>query len=748
MEVTAGLNVEIDTTLVSTGYKEMDKFNKICAQTAKTVDKMLASFKASGNNLASTITNIQSVSTKQKQLSDTTRSLQSDLATLTNTTATNATAMSKLSIASTNISSKNKEIATSAIQMNTALNASQNATRNLTSALERQNTVMTMVKGAFATLATGLTIRGLHNLTTTFAELEDRAMTSVKSMDQISGRMKQLFDVSQNTNKGFASTVKLFSDVQLASRQLGMEDQKLVRFTELLNKSFELTGTSADESQRTIKSFITTLASGKTDVSVIDGMIRKLPTLAVNLSNAFGMSIENIKVLAQAGKISSKDLVNAILSQGKVIDASFSQTSTKVADSITNIRNSVLFMIGTFNNVTGASNIIASALKGVSQAMDFLTKNAETIVNILNALAYAALPALISKIPTMTQALGSLKTMFIGLKAVIAANPFAALAIAIGFTIGLLVSFRNQIKPISTDIATLGDYMTVIGDKIKNAWLSLWGTIKGVFEAILNGIKIIYSWFEKLGNAVKNILHLSTAFDTLKTSLGGLTDPIAKAFTGLRTQANEAARLRLETEKLNASLKQQPVYFNEIAIQSKELSTKAKKDFQSLATSVGHATTSILSMVDSLANSKDPLQIFTSSMQIVMTILNTIGGLFGPKGFMKFANGGVFSPQGQVTAFAGGGIVNQPTPFMFGNNNLGVMGEAGPEAIMPLKRKNGKLGIATDGNNNSNNMQQTINITMNINTQDAKSFQSNQSAIAAQMYQQMKSSALRNQKEG
>jgi phage-related minor tail protein len=44
--------------------------------------------------------------------------------------------------------------------------------------------------------------------------------------------------------------------------------------------------------------------------------------------------------------------------------------------------------------------------------------------------------------------------------------------------------------------------------------------------------------------------------------------------------------------------------------------------------------------------------------------------------------------------FATGGVVSGATPFSYGGGKLGVMGEAGPEAILPLKRgSNGDLGV-------------------------------------------------------
>lgn len=60
------------------------------------------------------------------------------------------------------------------------------------------------------------------------------------------------------------------------------------------------------------------------------------------------------------------------------------------------------------------------------------------------------------------------------------------------------------------------------------------------------------------------------------------------------------------------------------------------------------------------------------------------------------ANGNAFDSRG-VIPFAAGGIIDSPTLFRFASGT-GLMGEAGPEAIMPLRRgSDGKLGVAGGG---------------------------------------------------
>lgn len=70
-----------------------------------------------------------------------------------------------------------------------------------------------------------------------------------------------------------------------------------------------------------------------------------------------------------------------------------------------------------------------------------------------------------------------------------------------------------------------------------------------------------------------------------------------------------------------------------------------------------------------------------------------LGGLTSLFGGGAFAKGGVFAGGHEVTAFARGGVVAGPTVFPFANG-IGLMGEAGPEAIMPLARgPGGRLGV-------------------------------------------------------
>ena len=123
-----------------------------------------------------------------------------------------------------------------------------------------------------------------------------------------------------------------------------------------------------------------------------------------------------------------------------------------------------------------------------------------------------------------------------------------------------------------------------------------------------------------------------------------------------------------------------------------------------------------MSMIDGTASVGDAFkemarQIIAELMRVLVVkrMVAGVTSLFG------FADGGAFSGGSQIQAYADGGVVGGPTFFPMSGGKTGLMGEAGPEAIMPLKRgANGKLGVQMEGGGGDNiTVNQSFNFSAN-----------------------------------
>jgi len=149
-----------------------------------------------------------------------------------------------------------------------------------------------------------------------------------------------------------------------------------------------------------------------------------------------------------------------------------------------------------------------------------------------------------------------------------------------------------------------------------------------------------------------------------------------------------------------------------VAIEAmKQAEADRKAIVDTVADSIGAGLTSIVDGTKSVKGAfKDMARAVISELWKVFVVQKLVAGV---KTLFGFADGGVFSGGAVDKKFANGGVVGGPTTFPMAGGKTGLMGEAGPEAIMPLKRgKNGKLGVSAEGGGSQN-----VTVVQNFNFQ-------------------------------
>jgi len=183
-----------------------------------------------------------------------------------------------------------------------------------------------------------------------------------------------------------------------------------------------------------------------------------------------------------------------------------------------------------------------------------------------------------------------------------------------------------------------------------------------------------------------------------------------------------------------------------IPLDMKRIQNLAEEEQRLKTLSYAHdsLTNALMSVVDGTASVGDAFKAMLRDIileiyrqQVAKNFASTVLSVFG------FAKGGVFQ-SGNVTPFANGGVVGSPTYFPMGSGGMGLMGEAGPEAIMPLKRgANGKLGVEMTGGG-----QVVVNQNINISTGVQQTVRNEIKSMMPQIAEQSKAAVLDAKRRG
>ncbi|MBW4708540.1 phage tail tape measure protein [Roseobacter sp. YSTF-M11] len=204
-----------------------------------------------------------------------------------------------------------------------------------------------------------------------------------------------------------------------------------------------------------------------------------------------------------------------------------------------------------------------------------------------------------------------------------------------------------------------------------------------------------------------------SSFDDFEARADGLNDTLAQTSVLVTGFDSELRRMKSSLEATG----------RDIAVLERGLSRGLRRAFDGVVFDGLNLSDALHTLADSMVNTAYNAAISPVTKHVGGLLAQGVDGLVG--NILPFADGAPFS-QGRVMPFATGGIVSGATPFGM-RGGMGIMGEAGPEAIMPLARgPDGKLGVRGAGGGG-----QTV--VMNITTPDVQGFQRSQGQIAAQM---------------
>ena len=361
-----------------------------------------------------------------------------------------------------------------------------------------------------------LAIGGLASLGKQVLDAADKMQSLHSQLKQVTSGMtdythaeKALFEISQRTTASLEATTQAFVSTKRALAEMGVTTNQTLKFTETLNKAMAVGGVNAESQKSALLQLSQALGSGVLQGDEFRSIAENAPIILDVVAEYMGKTRAEVKKLASDGKITSKVLFEAISGASGKISAKFDEMPMTFGQAMQQMENAWLKFVDGLNS-SGVMSALAQTVSFLAQHFDVLAKSiGYTIV------AYLSWGAT-SKLANMTQginALGLLKTGFVGLTTVIRgatvavlSNPLGALTVAITAAAFAFDAFLSDMTFGASEIGTTW------GDVATGVWQDFTSLMSNAAKAVISywddATKQTSGFWESALSAVISAAHL------------------------------------------------------------------------------------------------------------------------------------------------------------------------------------------------------------------------------------------------
>lgn len=239
--------------------------------------------------------------------------------------------------------------------------------------------IKSMMVGLGSAIASIATVSSLAKVTDELTTITSKIKLATSTQLEFNTALNATKDIALSARTNLADVVTLYSKVALSAKTLGATQKQVTSVTSSIAKAITLSGSTTAEASATVLQLGQALASGKLQGDELRSVLENAPVLASQIAEGLGMSVSQMRTLAAEGRVTSKDVFEAILKQQKKIESMSGNMGITFAAAFTNIKNSLMILYDGFlnfgskgsNNKSLASYINDVALEIAKMGKDF-----------------------------------------------------------------------------------------------------------------------------------------------------------------------------------------------------------------------------------------------------------------------------------------------------------------------------------------------------------------------------------------
>ncbi|SDX55661.1 tape measure protein [Thiocapsa roseopersicina] len=223
-----------------------------------------------------------------------------------------------------------------------------------------------------AAVAAGITLGGMARLADAYAGVQTRVGLVTDGTEEYGEALEEVRRIADDTRSELTATADLYASLTRTLEDLGNSTVTAGALTTTIAQALRLSGASAEAADAALVQFVQGLNNGALRGEEFNSVMEQAPRLARALADGLGVSVGELRAMAEAGELTSDALVNALSGQAATIAAEFATIPARFDDAMTRLRNSVTVFVGELNTASGASRLFALGIDVVVAGVEVL----------------------------------------------------------------------------------------------------------------------------------------------------------------------------------------------------------------------------------------------------------------------------------------------------------------------------------------------------------------------------------------
>lgn len=226
----------------------------------------------------------------------------------------------------------------------------QDDIKGLSDSLRSMASSLIISAGAFAVVSKAI------NLSDSLTNLNARLNVVSDNSAQAAAGLRAIRNIAVESRQPIKDVADLYTRMAMSSKSLGASSKDLAVVTKNITKTMAASGATGQAASAAIIQLGQALSSGVLQGDELRSIAENAPALLTSIAKGMDVSRESIKALGAAGKLTAKQVFDALKKASADADSQFSKIGVTFGQAFTNIGNAVFLLSKAFLDIGGASN--------------------------------------------------------------------------------------------------------------------------------------------------------------------------------------------------------------------------------------------------------------------------------------------------------------------------------------------------------------------------------------------------------